>query len=670
MLFKFCLLPLLFICLQIITMNHAQAQYAQVDANASASFNAGIQAQAGAGVDAGSSLYGTGVLGGVNQGCSYEMKVAKGAVDEKDAYSEIKFEINKRKLDNKFKEKTQESLTKRMDFYRERLEELFKPEISEFIVNVHIKKLNLCTNYKTHPKYKCPITGDISAASTTKEAGPAPKSAAPDTAQIINSKCSDGSLDPVPPLLKDKWITADGAGYCAASINSSKGSISSSLCSDISLKTDTPRSNRTSPNDCSKYLAEYRKIQIEYENAQAVIDKNNQFIEAKEIEIADAKQLAELEKERRKLQTESTPCPTCDAQGRQTANLPQTASPFERLLTGAAGVLFMGLGKSNVEASLETCAQLGGAGGCIGSSSSAGFPYYAIGGSALLSAAIGRGAFGCGGTFSGLLNGLSGLGGRGGTPYSANGGAFSYPLDMYGNPIGGGRFRPGFDINGNINGLNGLNGNGQLNAGYQLGPNGTLIVPGVNSPLNGINGSLINCFAPPCPQNSGDWGLNGQLGLNGNGYLNSPQYQLQLMQQRQAMLQQQALEQEKLAKYYEAQAQAQMQAYQRQQVVQQQAALVTQQIQALQLKLQTLMYSNSSTGGSFLGGAGLSGGASVGAGLNFGINVGAGFNIGVGGGGGANFNTGNTTIGQPNINNGPPTATVPGGSSPGTIRGR
>lgn len=697
MVFKNLMCSLLFIVSQITVMSKAQADIAP-SPYVGLSGGANLTAQASYG------LGGSGYWGGT-QSCPYRTKTSAAAVSMSDEEKEERRKIKKLTSETKLKELARDRAEKKLESLTKKIEKIFASEVSEFLMSVHMDGMKQCNEYRSFPDHQCPAY--LISAGTAKPDGEA-------TSKEKIAIC-EGKVE-LPILLKDKWIDDKGTGYCSAHSPSSKGTVSSSICSDPKLRvTDGPKYIKISATDCSRSLSEYRKARIENENAAAIVERNKEEVEERSEAVADARERAKLEKEYKMRTQIEGDCEECDRLGRDGIYEKPQRDWWSTAANVVGGLGLAWYGKKIDQSAQEYNAQLG-----FPSTNSYGYPYVTAGIYSVINGIAGPGAYGCGGGVGGggfpfgAGGSLSPYGANGYGPYAANGGAFGYPQGLFGSPWGGGMYNPGLGPNGGFAGPNGgwpggFNGqiglgipaNGQIGipagGGWQTG--GWQSAGGFQS-AGGWQSPQVMCLQMPC--NIGVGG-SGQIGIPANGgfqqggfqvggfqqggfqvggfqqggfqqagFQSNPQYQLQLMQQQQAMLQQQAQQQAQLAQYYQAQAQAQMQAYQRQQMVQQQASQVQQEIYSLQMRLQMLVsgaYSGNSglaggSGGLYGGGGGgLYGGGSLGGGgfLGGGGAVSGSIYFGAAASGG--FNGGYNTGGPGGFNQGIPSggmATVPG----------
>lgn len=672
MLFKKWMCSSLLVLSQVMAFSYAQADIA---------YAPGISGGVGGGVSAGIGLTGqlsyglagSGYWGGT-QACPYKTKTSKAAYDESDDIKAEKKEIEKIKKEVELKKLEVKRADGKLEILSKKIEKFFETEVAEFLTSTHMSVggMNLCSDYRTFPEYNCPVPGKPG---TTNEPGDAQgQPVSKDTVTKCNGKTE------VPPLLKDTWTKSDGTGYCAANSNSSRGLISSSICSDNSLRpSDIPKSRKISTTDCSRTLSEYRKARIEYDKAQDLVDRKTDEADERTSAIASKQEMEKLERDyKMKTQLEGkSECEDCKKNGgyeRPQRDWWSTAAN----VVGGLGLAWYG--KKIDESAQEYNAQLG-----YPSTNSYGYPFVTAGVYSVINGLAGPGAYGCAGGIggSGFPYGGAGAGGPYGAngygPFAAQGGAFGYPSNLYGSPWGGGMYQPGIGVNGALNGPNG---------GWPYGLTGQF---GVGSPISGQIGvpatagwqnggwqqNQVMCITWPCNTvgNAIAGASNGQIGIpasggwpaSGNmnsGYMTN--YQLQMMQQQQAMLQAQAQQQAQLAQYYQAQAQQQMQAYQRQQMVQQQAMQVQQEISSLQMRLQMLV--SGAYSGSSYGAGGLYGGGSLGTGGYLGGGFGGIVSGGIYFGAAAtSYSTGYNGLSLPSVGT---AATLPGVGSATTTRGR
>lgn len=613
-------------------------------------------------------LQGSGYYGGMQQ-CPYPTSVGRDAISMSDEEKEERKKVGLLKRELKLKKFEKDHADKELEFAGKRLERYFESSVAEFLMSVHMTKLNKCEDYKTYPGSNCYAKTDTKVKGDTTSAEADSKGS--QVGSTTTAKC-DGK-DDVPDLLKKSWTKSEqegGGGYCTANSDSSKGSVSPAICSDKSLRPESDSKFKSySTSECSKALKDYRKWMIEQGNAAARIETAEQEINDRQYAISNARERAKLDREYRLATTTEGECEECDQEARgYRYEKPKKdwGSVFAQVGLGL-GLGF--LGKKYDDRNAEYQAQLGypptqG----YPTALSLGLPFILGGVYGAVNGATGTGGFGCGGYGGYGGGGADGVYG----PYGAGGGAFGYPQGMYGSPWGGGMYNPGIGAYGGFNGPNG---------GYPGGFNGQF---GIGAPINGgfpgaggypgggyAGGGYPGAGGFPggggypgaggFAANAGFAGGGGFPGSGGGGfagggfqgggypgmgsYMNSPQIQAQLLQQQQQMLQQQA-------QYYQAQVQAQLQAVQRQQQIQQQASQVEQEIASLQLRLR-MLYQGASAGGGF--GSAYGGGFGGGGGISGGIYIGSaapspGFPQG-----GGNFQGGTIPAGS--------AATVPG---PGT----
>jgi uncharacterized protein len=603
---------LLLVATQIVTVNYAHADIA-------AGFQGNLAAQASYGFGGGGALAGSGYWGGT-QACPYKTKTSKAAVDVSDEEKRERQAIKKLQKEVEIETLKRDRAEKKLELVSKKLEKFFDASVYDFVIS-HMDKTLKCNEYREFPANNCPVAGaaGITAASSDANGDAANKELA--------AKCGNLPGSDVPDLLKNKWIKPDGSSgsYCAANSDSSRGLINASICSDTTLKpADAPKYRKLSSTECSRALSDYRKTKLEYEKAQALVERKQDEADERTEAIADARELAKLEREynlKNKLEG-SVDCEECNQK-------PQR-DWWSTIANVAGGLGLAWYGKKIDESAQEYNAQLG-----FPSTNSYGYPFVTAGVYSVINGLAGPGAYGCGGGIGGAGFPYGGAGAWGpyGTngygPFSALGGAFGYPQSMYGSPWGGGAYNPGLGFNGSLNGPNG---------GWPFGLNGQF---GVGVPVNGQIGIPANggwqqtamCITWPCPGGTAVGGAiggigNGQIGIPAsggwpttgymsNGYMANGamgNYQLQMLQQQQAMLQMQAQQQAQLAQYYQMQAQQQMIAYQRQQAAQQEAMQVQQVIASLQARL-NMIYSNAGYGG--YGGGAYGGGSIYGGGSGY-----------------------------------------------------
>ena len=500
-------------------------------------------------------LWGSGYYqGGIS--CPYQTSVARNATsmsdDEKDARRDIAT-LNRDLALSKSKvakdTATSASLRRQIATY-------FDGSVVDFLLDTHIEGAKLCKDYRS--------VSNGCVAPPAPPAPPAPVAAAgvsatvtsPPTPPPFTPAAGCDTKESPPDLLAKRWTESDGGlgPYCVGSYPTNAGSVASSICSDVSLRAEGHHSFSTSA--CVKALADYRKNRIDLANAADDVEKKNEEILAKNRAIADARELARIDREYRLANETESDCPECDAYSRGSNSGPQLHRDWTSTATNIlGGVLNFALGQKAESAGREQAAQLG-----VMADHSYGYPYYQAGLAGVINGLTGPGAYGCAGGYngSGFPYGANGQFGQNGGPngaygpFGANGGAFGYPQNMYGSPWGGGAFNPGLNMNGGFNGPFGGTGNGQFpgngnmsmcftwpcntggngaNFGLNGGVGGQF---GLNSPFGnqyGQGSPFGNQFGNPQfngqfgnPQFSGQFGLNGQL---------SSQYQLQMMQMQQ-----------------------------------------------------------------------------------------------------------------------------------------
>src|SRR3989338_4625737 len=397
------------------------------------------------------SMFGSGYYGGTQQ-CAYPTKVGKNAISMSDEEKEERKKVAALKRDLKLR----------------KIEKHFDSTVAEFLMGVHIEKLNKCEDYKSHPNFNC--YANVEKGSTSSQEGDA--SGNPQSS-VISSQC--GEKDDVPDLLKKSWIksaAAGGGGYCSANSDSAKGSVNVSICTDKSLRpTDGSKFKTYSTTECSKALKDYRKWRIEQGNAQAKFERNEEEIREREYAISDARERAKLDREYNQRTQLEGECEDCDEESRG-----YKYEKPKRDWLGISAQVGMGLGlgylgKRYDDRNAEYQAQLGypptqGYPTAV----SLGLPFILGGVYGAVNGGTGSGGFGCGGNAygGGGANGVYGPYGSAGA-----GGAFGYPQGMFGSPWGGGLFNPGIGANGGFNGPYG---------GFPGGMNGQF---GIGAPING-----------------------------------------------------------------------------------------------------------------------------------------------------------------------------------------
>ncbi len=303
------------------------------------------------------SLYGSGHYGGMQQ-CPYPTRIGREAFSMSDEEKEERKEISKRKKELKLRKLEVARAEKEREFAGRKLERYFETSVAEFLMDVHIEKLNKCENYKVHPSLKCfAKKGDTDTGKTT--AGEANDSGDAEKKEI-SSKC--GEKDDVPDLLAKSWIKSDadgGGGYCSAGNESAKGSVNPAICSDTKLRPESDRKNKSySVSDCTKALKDYRKFRIEQGNAQAKYDRAKDEIEDREFAASNARERAALDRKYKMEDTEGD-CEDCDEESRgYTYKKPKRDWPS---IIGQVGIgLGLGfLGKKYDDRNAEYQAQLG-----------------------------------------------------------------------------------------------------------------------------------------------------------------------------------------------------------------------------------------------------------------------------------------------------------------------
>lgn len=211
------------------------------------------------------------------------------------------------------------------------LDRFFSAEAYAFIVRTHMEKMNLCSDYKTYPGNNC--------FSGSKEA---------------ETLC--GGKDEVPAVLKSKWITS-GGGYCNAFSSSDRGSVSTAVCDDNSLKNPTAKSLNS--RECVRLLTDYRKNKNQTEKLYSKKEK----LESK---MADLEMKSEIA-ESRSLRLDSegagragprgggtgpgdteAPCDDCMMMGREGQGGPRNRSTlFDNLGQVVAGLGLIWLGNKS-----------------------------------------------------------------------------------------------------------------------------------------------------------------------------------------------------------------------------------------------------------------------------------------------------------------------------------
>jgi uncharacterized protein len=523
---------LLFALIFLISGSKLQADAIITQGGGYAQGGAYINANAGYGQPG---MWGTGYYGGV-QGCNQNWSQGSGAVDmsdeekeERKAISESKMALEKAKLEQK-------RAQAEMDFAKRKLERVFDSEILDFLVDVHMDNTNLCSAYRVAPPAATAGVGATSCLSVDAN-----------DQLVAGDEAKCGGLVEIPEKLQKNWIKPGNLGYCTANSQSTKGSISSKICSDATLRPeDAPKYRSYSTTECGKALGDYKKHKIKSDKAQGIIEQMEDEIRERQYAISDAKERAKLEAKYRQATTSETDCPECDAAARG-----YTYSKPKRdwaAILGQVGVgLGLGfLGKKYDDRNAEYSAQLGyppqqGYPTAV----SMGLPFILGGVYGAINGTSGQGGFGCAGGMNGTGgvygagNGMNGpFGGAGGVygPYAnmGGGGAFGYPQGMFGTPWGGGMYNPGYGAGGMIAGPWGgypggmgnggfamsamINGGFMANGGYMMGGSMMGGMPMSGAMGNMMGGSqMIQCFMPPCPgaMVSGGLAMNGGFLMNG-----------------------------------------------------------------------------------------------------------------------------------------------------------
>ena len=444
------------------------------------------QGQAASG-SASAGMWGSGYWGGT-QGCNYNWQQGSGAVDiadeVKEEYSNIqalKTELAKQKLEKK-------RADQEMDFARRKLERSFSSGVIEFLLDVHIEKLNQCSNYKTVTNAAGGNTG-----STTCEVVDANGKVVSTADQTL---C--GAKDDIPAELEGKWLGA--SGYCTATSSAKAGDVAAKICNDDSLRPkDAPKSRSYSSAECGRSLAGYKKNKLKSDKAQDRIDQIEDEIRERQYAISDARERAKIERQYSQSETSESYCPECVAASRgYSYSKPKT--DWASVATQVGLGLGLGfLGAKYDKAAMEYQAQLGyppqqGYPTAV----SMGLPFILGGVYGALNGTSGQGGFGCASGMNGtgypygVQGGMNGVfGGPQGVygPYAA-GGVFGYPQGMYGSPWGGGMYMPGYGAGGMIAGPWGGMQGGGLNGGYAFNAmmNGGFMMP-----------TTAMCYVPPCP---------------------------------------------------------------------------------------------------------------------------------------------------------------------------
>ena len=626
-------------------------------------------------------LWGSGAYQGMMQ-CPYESRTAKNAVSMSDDEKEEREKITRLKGDLKQRQSEKKRAEAKSDFLRKKIERFFEPEVVEFLLDTHIEGAKLCDSYKSESNRCLTPAAPAAAAAAVNPLTGAQTPAVPAVAAPSSVDC--GSLTDVPELLASKWTgRANGKGnYCVGSTRSNAGGVSASICSDESLRPSDSKRHSYNVSDCSRSLADYRKNRIELANAADKEERINDEIEERSTNIADARELARIERESRLRNETESDCEECDRLSNGYSYQKPKRDWMSTLVNVAGGVGMMYYGKKAEEAANEYNAQAGRP-----SEQSYGYPFYQAGIAGVINGLTGPGAYGCSGGYGGAGFPYGGGGGwnLGGSangaygPMGAQGGAFGYPQGMYGSPWGGGAFNPGFGMNGQIAGpwggmqggqfggmpnngsmamcfqfpcnmggqgqfgQPGFGGQGQFGVGGQFGmpggqfggmpggqfgmPGGQFGQPGFGGQF-GVGGQFGMPGGMPGGQFGGQFGMpggmpgqyGGQFGMGNNQF--GMQYQQQMMQMQ---MQQQQQQQQMQMQYYQAQMQQQMQQQQRAYQTQQQAMQIQMQMSQLNMQLQQLQMQSSYYGSNgSLGGGGAQFGFNFGSNFNFGAQVGGG----------------------------------------------
>ena len=582
-------------------------------------------------------LWGTGYYQG-QMACPYEPRTSRSAINNTDEEKEERKKIAELKSEAKLKLNQKKRAEDKVEYLRKKIERYFDSSVVEFLLDTHIEGAKKCDEYRTAHS-RCNPQPVAAGSSTDQSAAVTPVMS--DADKVF----CDGLSDP-PELLTKKWNTKDvggKGGYCVGNSKSNAGSVSSSICSDTSLRpADAPKYRSANTSECSRSLSEYRKKRIELANAADKEERLTQEIEDRRYAISDIRERARIEREYSQRDTESD-CEDCDDYDNGYSSRRPKRDWMSTAVNVVGGLGMLYYGKKAEQAANEYNAQAGWP-----SQQSYGYPFYQAGISGVINGLVGPGAYGCsstsgGGGFPYGAGGGWNLGGAANGaygPFAAAGGAFGYPPNMYGSPWGGGAYMPGFGPGGQINGPFG----GGANFGAQFGfPNnggGPFGGGQFGNPLMGgpqFGGQFGGQMGMPPfggPQFGGQFGGGGQFGnpLMGGGQFGgqlSAQYQMQMLQQQQQMQMQYQQQQQQ---YYQAQMQQQQQQMQQYYQRQQQAAQIQMQMQQLSMQLQMINQQSYYGSNGSLGGGG-------------GFNFSGGFNFGGGGGGapmpngfGGNFN--------------------------------
>lgn len=170
---------------------------------------------------------------------------SQGRVDD----SSAKYKAEIKKIDKR-------SFDRSVEKNQKILEDYFQDDVAEFIIQVHIEKSNLCSDYQN-------------------------------------------DRDRVPQRLKNKWVTEDSNGYCIANSESSRGQINVSICKDITLqKSRADQQKKYTSEDCVRALGEFRKNKKSSEKIQNEIDKLEEQNEREAFKNNDKSDLEEIKQKK------------------------------------------------------------------------------------------------------------------------------------------------------------------------------------------------------------------------------------------------------------------------------------------------------------------------------------------------------------------------------------
>lgn len=349
---------------------------------------------------------------GASQGCSYQQKMAPGAVSGDDETKDLTNQIAEAKKQLKAKKNEKTRLDRELERTKEDINGVITEEYSSFIFE-HIENNRQCVDYK----------GYSANASTQTSGSEGGKTISPEAEMI-----------PIQSFSSAQW-----GKYCDPS---KTGNVSSGVCDAAPFRQS--ERNGASISECKKGLSAYRKNYGQSQKLQTEMERLNRSIERLNDNLkqakADAKE-AMKENGGRLAQTEGDICIECAKSGNG-YNPERSQTNWGNVAANVGvGLAAMYMGYKSNQMVTDANASIGMPTYGTSPAWSYGLPYLQQGIYGAISSGSSQGGFGCGNS----------------TANNA-GGAFGYPQGMTNmNTMGGGMFMNGM----NMNGMNSM-----MNTGY------------------------------------------------------------------------------------------------------------------------------------------------------------------------------------------------------------